>query len=180
MLLLEEEFSYEKVNNIVDEGIAKLNAITPQACVERIRLLNQIEDVPKLSQKVSGFLDYMIDLQSELEFQLWKVNSDINAVREKVPPVMKNEKEYINRRLNNIAKRLGIKPEQIEDELMKYKKRPQVSEMEEDYRRSCDMLSASPGKLSKELSYLKDRVEFYRRIDDGGHAGPIRVVNEEP
>ena len=179
MLLLRDEFSYEKVGDIVDEGIAKLNGITPQSSVERIRLLNQIEDVPKLSQKVSGFLDYMIDLQTELEFQLWKLDSDINSVKEKIPPVMKNEKEYINRRLNNIARRLGVKPEQIEDELKKYKSHPRVSDLEEDYRRSCDVLSASPGKLFKELSYLKDRVEFYQRIDDSNHAEPGRVASED-
>ena len=181
----DEKISISSLNKMLNCRIEKLIANTPSEENTRRQILYQIQDLPTFSRRLSGFLDYTIDHSSFLHQEIWNLQSQIYAEKEKnaisknsrlktkQKPVNVEENQKLEERINRLSTRLGVKPNKINEEIEnllkieeKQKKRSQgvMSEKEAEYKRCLKLMSSDKGDLSFVVGDLIQKIRRTKNI----------------
>ena len=146
----------------------------------RAQILRDIMELPTFSQRLSGFLDYLIDFSSFLHQEIWNTQSEIYKTRDelcsaKIPrkkqikvkrTTRNNDKNIIfEERLNKLSAMLNVKPNDIENKidslvaLESPSKRPMISNNEREYQRCLSLVSGDVGALSFIIGDMQQKIK---------------------
>lgn len=170
----EDQIGSSVLTSILESRIGQMTAITLPTEENKIQILNQINDLQSNSEKMSSFLDFMVNEVTSLSFDYYNAKEELaKLLKQNAHETSKfssfeisdsdDEDDELSARIKSIAKKLNVQPNKIERRItdlvqLKEDMQDDTFEDEDDYNQTLSLLHCKPGEMEQcILNLLKEK-----------------------